>query len=398
MISVFSNTLSEEELLALRRVFASRWLGPGEERSLFEKELCAFWDTKNILAVNSCTSALYLAVRALDIGPGDEVIIPAIHFVAVLNAVVDAGAEPVFCDVNPSTLSISINDMMARITYKTKAIMILHYGGHPCDTESVREASGGHIYIVEDAANAPASRIRGHSVGTLADIGCWSFDSMKLLVTADGGAMHFLNPNHYERSRRLRYLGLTSTSGLASASERDRWWEYSVAEPSGYFDMNDVTAAIGRMQLRRLAVFVEARRQIWESYQEELAGVGDIVLPPEPGHDCTSSYYMYWIQTKWRDQLARFLYDNGVYTTFRYYPLHLVRNQPRLHLPDAEFAADHTLNLPIHQNLTSGDRSRIVELIREFYKKQCVRVYLEHTQESPCQMGIPTRQSSTDQK
>jgi aminotransferase len=227
------------------------------------------------------------------------------------------------------------------------------------------------LLVLEDAANAVSSTYYGFSCGTLGDAGVWSFDSMKELVMADGGMLWTKEPLNHWRAETFRYFGLPvrNSSGIDSAKKnKDRWWEYDLCSTSGRHISNDVLAAIGRVQLQRLESFICRRKLIWGQYQIDLAGVGDLVLPPEPLQFCNSSYYLYWVQTEKRDELARFLLENDIYTTFRYYPLHLVEYYDSdADLPNAEKANDTTLCLPLHQNLSNSDVSYIVDKVREFY-------------------------------
>jgi len=369
MIPVFSNTLGDEELAAVERVFASHWLGKGRENDAFEVEFAAHLGGKgHVLLTNCCTSAIYLALRVLDIGPGDEVIMPTVHFVAAASAILELGARPIFADVDAHTLNLLPEEVARLRTPCTRAVFLLHYGGHPADVDLIVETAGDAL-LIEDAANAPASRYHDRACGTLGVVGMWSFDAMKILVMGDGGALWLADAETAERARMLRYLGLRSTSGLdAQMAGRDRWWEYDLGVLSGRFINNDVQAAIGRVQLARLPGFVGRRRGIWEIYQHELAGVGDLVLPPEPLPGCTSSYYLYWLQTARRDELAAHLRNCGIYTTFRYYPLHMVKfYNSDAHLPNAEQAAQITLCLPLHQNLGESDQAYIINMIKDFF-------------------------------
>ena len=370
MIPIFSNTLGYDELEAVRKVFESRWLGRGNECAAFEMEFAHHIKQDKALLFNSCTAATNAMLEALDIGPGDEVIVPSIQFVGVANAVLSRGARPVFADVDPHTLNLLPSEVTRLYSQHTAAVFLLHYGGHPAPIAEIEDAGGVSLPILEDAANAVSSTYHGKPCGTLGHGGVWSFDSMKELVMADGGALWMLYDERMDRAERLRYFGMPTkqSSGTDSAKGGNvRWWEFDVIEPAGRHTSNDVLAAVGRVQLRKLGGFIARRRAVWKRYQAELDGVSGLTLPPEPLPGCTTSYYLYWVQLERRDQLARFLCDHGVYCTFRYYPLHLVPLYGHEgSLPNAEWAAEHTLCLPLHQNLTEGEQRQIVDLVREF--------------------------------
>lgn len=370
MIPVFSNTLGAMELRAVRRVFESRWLGKGEECAAFEAEFAAHVGRARVLLFNSCTSATFALLRALDIGPGDEVILPTVQFVGVANAVLAVGARPVFADVDRHTLNILPDECSRLYNARTAAVFVLHYGGHPCRWTDVENAVGLHTTLLEDAACAVASTYHGVPCGTLGHAGVWSFDAMKELVMGSGGALWTLYEDRMERAERWRYFGMPTarSSGTDSAAAgAARWWEFEVTVPAGRHISNDILAAIARVQLRKLPVFIRKRQRIWERYQVALAGLPGLALPPEPLPGCTTSYYFYWVQLEQRDALARFLCDRGVYCTFRYWPLHLVPFYGHVgSLPNAEWAAARVLNLPIHQNLTEDEQGQIIALIEEF--------------------------------
>lgn len=372
MIPIFSNTLGRDEVQAVADVFQSRWLGRGEHCKTFEREFGEHLGVDSVLLTNCCTSALYIALRVLGIGPGDEVIIPTIHFVACASAVLEMGAQPVFADVDRCSLNILPSELERLRTKKTKAVILLHYGGHPAPMGKIVETVP-EVLIIEDAANSPASTYEGMACGTMGHAGVWSFDAMKILVMGDGGALWMFDQDHREQAEMLRYLGLAkkTTSGMDSAGETSRWWEYEIDEPSGRFISNDIMAAIGRQQLKKLPDFIHRRQQIWEMYQEGLKDLPEVKRPPEPLEGCTSSYYLYWIQLARRDELAAYLYEKGVYTTFRYYPLHMVKGfSDGARLPNAEIINNLTLNLPIHQNLSDEEVENIIFLIHRFFNNK----------------------------
>lgn len=370
MIPIFSNTLGTEELDALEQVFASRWLGPGKQQDAFEREwLNHVGGEGHVLLTNCCTSALYIALRVMGVRDGAEVIVPSIHFVATVNGILELGGKPVFCDVGPHTLNVRAQDIEPLITKRTAGVVLLHYGGHPVDFQPIHDLCRAYnLWIIEDAANGPASMWHGKSIGTLGDAGVWSFDSMKILVMGDGGALWLSDAAKATRAQTLRNMGLGTLSGTDALKHKQRrWWEYTVVEPNGRFDSNDIAAAIGRAQLIKLPSFIMRRAQIWQAYQTELAGIGDLILPPEPLSNCTTSYYMYWLQTARRDALARYLVDHGIYVTFRYYPLSIAFRDSTAKCPNAIAASEHALCLPLHQNLSDADVDKIIMTVKDFY-------------------------------
>ena len=376
MIHLFSNSLGREELDAVAGVFSSQWVGKGKQCDAFETEFARSLATPRVLLTNSATSAIQIAIRVLGIGPGDEVIVTTVTFVACATAVLEAGAVPVFADVDRQTLNIDPAEIERLKTPRTKAVFVLHYGGHPCPMDDIRAACGDDIAIIEDSANAVCSLYKGEMCGTLGEAGIFSFDAMKILVMTDGGALVLKEEEAFMRAKTYRYLGLAagSKSGIESmANTPERWWEYDLDAHSGRHISNDVLAAIGRVQLRKLPDFIARRTVIWDAYQSELADVPEVTRPPEPLPDTTSSYYLYWIQlADQRDRLAAYLSEHGVYSTFRYYPLHLVKYLAGHHayLPVATQVSETTLNLPLHQNLTDDEVQKIIDLIRRFVKRR----------------------------
>jgi aminotransferase len=373
MLQIFSNSLGQDELDVVSKVFESKWLGNGTECQLLESEFAAHLNTgsEHVLLFNCATSAIFIGLQTLGIGPGDEVIVSSVNFIACATAVTALGAVPVFADVDARTLNILPEEITRKKTSRTKAVIVLHYGGHPACMNEIKAACSDDILLFEDSANAIASTYHGQACGTIGDAGVWSCDAMKILVMGDGGFLHLKDKALQPKTNSLRYLGLApkNSSGIDSLqSGNGKWWEYEIENISGRYTSNDLLASIGRVQLRKLNGFVERRKAIWNYYQEKLAGTGDLVLPPEPENNCTSSYYFYWIQTAHRDALARHLTDKGIYCTFRYYPLHLIGHfNSRERLPNAELVNNTTLNIPLHQNLSESDLEHIVAAVKGFY-------------------------------
>ncbi len=360
LLNVFSPTLGQDELLAIADSFASGWIGKGPKVDEFERAWAEHIgvDAASVVSVNSCTEGLFQAIQLLGIGKGDEVIIPTIHFVGAAQAVLSAGAKPVFCDVDSKTLNTNAQFIWDKVTQRTVAIILNHYGGLPCDMFEIRRLGYEHIRIIEDAACAPASTYNGQAAGTFGDIGVWSFDAMKIISTGDGGMMYIRNRKLADRARKQIYLGTGTVSGLSS--DKAQWWEFDVeVEGARRSVMNDIAAGIGLEQLKKLPQYIE-RRIYLNSFYNGMLGISidrDLL---------DDSFYFYWIQTPKRDELACYLKEQGIYTTFRYWPLHLAYKTGDS-LPNAEKAAREALLLPLHCGLSDDDVEFVCEKVKSFY-------------------------------
>ena len=313
-------------------------------------------------------------MHLLDIQPGDEVIVPTISFIGAGNAVCAHGAKLVLCDVDPRTLNARAEDIEKVITPKSKAILLLHYGGIPCEMDEIMALAKKHnLKVIEDAAAGVCSRYKGKAIGTIGDMGMWSFDAMKILVSADGAMLYFNTPELRKKADRWLYFGLETKSGYEN-SVAQKWWEFDISSFGHRAIMNDVTAAMALEQLKKLPMYMEKRKHVSDFYYENLKQFSWLDLPPVLPDYVETSYYFYHVQITngKRDQFAKFLRENGIYTTYRYYPLHRVPGYGvRGEFPNADFAADHTLNLPIHQSISDQDLEYILEKVKEFDEKYC---------------------------
>ncbi|HEX5405930.1 MAG TPA: DegT/DnrJ/EryC1/StrS family aminotransferase [Pseudonocardiaceae bacterium] len=372
MYNIFQPSLGDEELEALRPVFAENWLGHGPRTRKFEAEFAAHLGVpaEQVVFINSATSGLFLATELLDIGPQDDVVMPSISFVGAANAVSARGARPVFCDVDARTLNPTAAHIERALTPRTKAVLILHYGGYPGDIVEIAQLCADRgIQLIEDAACAVSSRVDGRMCGTFGDIAMWSFDAMKILVTGDGGMLYVKDPDVARRAHQLAYHGLGHVSGLsASAKVPSRWWELNVTAFGRRVVGNDMTAAIGSVQLSRLPGFIQRRKEIADTFDRLLADADGVVTPPALPAGHTSSHYFYWVQLdpEIRDQVAADLLERDIYTTFRYAPLHKVAAyRSDTHLPGADRGSDRTLLLPIHQALDDTEVRTVADELRK---------------------------------
>lgn len=376
MINVMQPTLGKEELKALEKTFESNWIGHGKKVAEFEKVYAQHIGSTvdRVLSTNCCSEGLFSSMQLCGIQPGDEVIVPTISFIGAGNAVCEAGAKLVFCDVDPRTLNARACDIEKVITPKTKAIILLHFGGIPCEMDEIMALCNKHgIKVIEDCAAGVCSSYKGKALGTFGEMGMWSFDAMKILVCGDGAILHFNSPEMREKAEKWLYFGLETKSGYEN-SVAQRWWEFDISCFGHRAIMNDVTATIALEQYKKLPLYMEKRASVHRFYDEQLKDLEWIDLPLPIPKDCKTSYYFYHIQVKngKRDELATYLRQNGIYTTYRYFPLHRVPGYGITGaFPNADYAADHTLCLPIHQSLTQDELELIVAKIHEFGKTNC---------------------------
>jgi dTDP-4-amino-4,6-dideoxygalactose transaminase len=355
MIHLFRPEVGWREAFAAAKVIHSRWLGEGPRAEEFRQRWAEWLGVSRVLTLASASDALCLSMEVLGVGPGDEVIIPSIHFVTAASAVIRRGAVPVFCDVNPHTLNTTPKLVAEKMTAKTQAILLLHYGGLPCPIEPMRQFG---VPIVEDAAVAVGANIGGQACGTLGDMGLWSFDAMKTIGAGSGGAFWCRDSHALEWAELLIRLGITTQHGIDGVGSR--WWEYQAKAPGRLSEMNDIAAAIALLQLEKLPRTMRRRWAVARAYDAAFVGL-PLRVPP-----VTEVPTFYWIQTEKRDALARYLREKGIYTKMSYHPLHLAFKTGDS-LPGAEEAGERTLLLPMHQALRKGEVKKVIQEVRNFY-------------------------------
>jgi dTDP-4-amino-4,6-dideoxygalactose transaminase len=275
---LFEPELGDEEVEALTAVVRSRWLTMGDRIKAFETEFASFVGCRHAVAVSSCTAALHLALEAVGVGPGDEVITPALTFVAAANTIVLRGARPVFVDVSSlDDWNVGRRTIEPAITERTKALVVLHYGGYPADMAPIVElARERDIAIIEDAAHAPGARREGVAVGAWGDVGCFSFFSNKNLTTGEGGMLTTNRTDLVEPLQRLRSHGMTT---LTLDRHRGHAFSYDVDRVGYNYRMSELNAAIGLVQLRHLPERTKRRNELARSYRKALEGVPGLEVP-----------------------------------------------------------------------------------------------------------------------
>lgn len=374
MINVFSPSLGQEELVQIASSFESGWIGKGEKVRRFEEAWAQHIGVspENVVSVSCATEGLFQIFDLLRGEHNDwlnEIILPSIHFVGASNAITSSFTKPVYCDVDKYTLNSTLENIQAEYhPYRTRGVCLLHYGGVAQELDTIRQwCDSKGLWLIEDAACSPATVFKGKAAGAWGHFGVWSFDAMKILSTGDGGMIYCENPDHAAELRKRLYLGMDTQSGFTS--DKDKWWEFSASYPGRRAIMNDLEAGIGLEQLKKLHNFIYRRIEISGKYTTFFSGLRcNIKIPPHSYvGNCKPSFYFYWIQTPRRDELAKYLKSQGVYTSFRYYPLHRVFKTGQT-LPGVDYAADNTLLLPLHCNLINSQVEFICDKIKEFFK------------------------------
>jgi dTDP-4-amino-4,6-dideoxygalactose transaminase len=370
VIPVIRPWLGPEEAEAAAAAVASGWVAQGPRVAEFEAAFAAAAGASHGIAVSSCTAALHLALVAEGIGPGDEVVVPSLSFIATTNAVRYVGATPVFADVEPSTQNLTRATIEPVLTPQTRAVILVDQAGVPADLDDVRQQCDPlGIAVVEDAACAVGSRYRGGPVGAGAKLAAFSFHPRKLVTTGEGGMITTSDPELATRLRRLREHGMD-----ISAAERHRIRQPVMEKyvEIGYnYRMTDVQAAIGLVQLGKLDRLVARRRELAQRYQRSLAGIVGLRTAADPDYG-TTNYQSFWVVLPGdfpvsRDALLRDLAEAGVSARRGIMAAHLepaYAGHPHEPLPVTEELTARSLILPLFHDMTEADQDVVVSVIQ----------------------------------
>lgn len=365
-IKLSKSSISILEQEAVLKVLEKEYLGMGEEVKLFEEKIKIYLNTPmSVVCVNTGTAALHLALNALGLKKGDEVLVPSITYIASFQAISATGATPVPCDINPNTLFIDTNDARSKITTNTRVIMPIHYASSSKGMENVYDlAKEFGLRVVEDAAQAFGSERNGLAIGTEGDIICFSFDGIKNITAGEGGAVLSNDEALISRIQDTRLLGVEKDTEKRYTSQRS--WDFDVKEQGYRYHMSNIMAAIGIVQLDRIDDFKQKRRQIATTYLKELKSIPQInfldfnygeVLP-----------HIFVVKAAQRDQLREYLILHNIECGIHYKPNHLLKKfRTTYTLPISEQIYEQILTLPCHFDLSYSDQMYVIDTIRKFY-------------------------------
>ena len=367
-IRLAKSSIGKEEKEAVIKVLDKEFLGMGEEVGLFELRLSEVIGISedNVICVNTGTSALHLALLALDVGAGDEVLVPSITYVASLQAISATGATPIICDVFEDSVLIDHHDAKNRITEKTKAIMPVHYASNCSGMSDVyRLAKEFDLRVVEDAAHSIGSQRDGKSIGKVGDVICFSFDGIKNMTSGEGGAVVTSDILVQKRIKDARLLGVIKDTEQRLKGERS--WFFDVERQGYRYHMSNIMAAIGLEQLKKINKFGDIRKSSVESYRSKLKNLPNVFQLNMSSAEAIPHIYVIKIENGYRDALMGHLRSEGIECGVHYQPNHLLSlYKTDYRLPVSEKLYHQLLTLPLHADLLEQDIVRICDAIGKF--------------------------------
>ena len=369
-------TIEIEELKAVEEVLKSGWLTTGAKVKEFEENMQQYLGVKKTIGLTTCTAGLHIALAALGIGSGDEVIVPTYTFVATAHVVEWLGARPVLVDVEKDTFNISPLAIDKAITPRTKAIIPVHFAGHACDLGAILQVARKHnLYVIEDAAHAIGTEYGGKKIGNHSDATVFSFYVTKTISTAEGG---MIVTNDEELGKKLKsysYFGMDKDA-FNRYSEKGSWY-YQIVEPGYKYNMNNIQGALGVEQLKKLEQFILKRRALAQHYSDLLKDVPEVITPTEKSYT-RHSYHLYPLLLNTnkvsRDEFIAKLKEQNIGTSVHFIPLHLhpfyqkKYNFSKGDFPAAEWLFEREVSLPMYPGMSLQDVEYVVNVIREILK------------------------------
>jgi UDP-4-amino-4,6-dideoxy-N-acetyl-beta-L-altrosamine transaminase len=377
MLPYGKQTIDEDDRRAVENVLRGNWLTTGPAVSSFEAVLCQTTGARQAVAMSSGTAALHAATTAIDIQPDDEVIVPAISFVASANCILYRHGRPVFADICKDTMNIDPADVARKITKRTKAIVAVDFAGHPCDHDELRGIAAAHnLRVISDAAHSLGATYRGRSVGTLQGVTTLSFHPVKIITTGEGGALLTDNDGLAKRARSFRHHGIDID--LHARAQRDTF-EYDVTSLGFNYRITDICCALGCSQIGKLESWIARRRAIAAMYRKGLAHNTILELPTERS-DCRSAWHLYvvrlnldMLRASRREIFAAMRAENiGVnvhYIPIPWLTLYRDLGYQRGHWPVAEAEYERTLSIPIYPGMKDEDAVDVIAALEKVLRR-----------------------------
>jgi len=367
-------TIEEDEINEVVDSLRSGWITTGPKVKLFEDELKAYTGAPFAVALNSATAGLHVALLALGIGPGDEVITTPMTFAATVNMIVRVGATPVLADIDPGTLNIDAAEIRKKITSRTRAVMPVHFAGQSCDMDEISAIAGEFgLKVIEDAAHAIGTEYKGRRTGSLDTVSVFSFHPIKNITTGEGGMVCTRDERLAEEMALLKFHGMSKEAWKRYSAQGTP--NYDIVLPGFKYNMLDIQAAIGIHQLRKLDAFIGRRREIAEFYNAAFAGLDEIFTPAPVPYEGRHAWHLYTplIRVEQldidRDAFMTELKRENIGTGLHFKAVHhhpYYRENLRIpdgELPNADYASDRILSLPLFPLMTMEDARDVVEAV-----------------------------------
>lgn len=373
-IPLFQLNFGEEEIQAVTDTIRSKWISTGPKCEELEKQFVDIFHVGYAVSLSNCTDALHLACILCGIQPGDEVICPSLTFAASVNCIRYVGATPVFCDiVGPEHINIDPIDIERKITDKTKAIIVVHMAGFPAKMDEIMAIARKHnLKVIEDACHGPLSEYKGKKLGTIGDVGCFSFFSNKNISTGEGGMLITNNEELAKRARLLRSHGMTTMSYQRASGHATA---YDIVDLGYNYRMDDIRASIALVQLNKLQKDLEKRIHVRKRYVEQLSKIKGIIIPFADNTEFVSNYIMPIVlkdsSLEKRDAFREYLHSKGIQTSNHYPPIHRfsIYKEYYANLSITEYVCDNEVTLPMYSALKEEEINYIVDTIIDFFNK-----------------------------
>lgn len=373
-IRLFKPSVGEEELAAIKGAIDRAWLGLGAKVAEFEQKWSQFIGCKDSVGVNSCTAALHLALSTYRFPKGKKVLVPAITFASTAMAVIYNQLQPVFVDIDEKTLGMSLEDLERKYDKDCVAVIPVHFGGHPIPMDKLNEwAKSRNLKVIEDTAHSAGGKYKGKSLGTWGDIGCFSFEEKKCMTTGDGGMISSNDEELLKPLRHSRWVGINKDTWQRfqennSSTSKDAYhWYYEISDLGYKYNMNDLMASIGLVQLEKLSSMNKRREEILSTY---LNGMKDNkhIKPGIPYELKDSSYWMFIVRVKDRDNFILYMKEKGVSTGVHYMPLsmHPLFHPFKTPTPVADRIWKEFVTLPLFPDLTDEEVSYMVDCMNDY--------------------------------
>ena len=373
-IPLFQLNYGEEEIEAITETIRGKWISTGPKCIELENLMQDMLQVKYAVALSNCTDALHLACVLCGFGPGDEVLVPSLTFAASANCIRYVGATPVFCDIaGLDDMTIDPKEIEKKITPKTRGIVVVHMAGFPADMDAIMRIAREHdLRVVEDACHGPMSEYHGKKLGTIGDVGCFSFFSNKNISTGEGGAIVTNNDAFGERARLLRSHGMTTMSYQRASGHATK---YDVVDLGYNYRMDDMRASLAVVQWKKLLKDLERRAVLRKRYLERLSADERIVIPFKNWNEFSSNYIFMTVlkdcTPEKRDAIRDRLAKNGIQTSVHYPAIHKfsIYEQYTTSLPVTEYVTDNEITLPMYSGLTDENIEYICDKYLEAVKE-----------------------------